>query len=51
MINKVKNKLKDQHGYDFDSEFWTEDKVLMLQEIVESTREVIHFDSNGIDKY
>ena len=46
---QVKEKLKEQHGYDFASEFWTDENIVMLQEIVGATEEVIHFDSNGMD--
>ncbi|QQV91457.1 hypothetical protein M1M25_gp026 [Tenacibaculum phage Gundel_1] len=48
---QVKEKLKEQHGYDFDSEFWTDENIVMLQEIVEATEEVILFDLNRIDKH
>jgi hypothetical protein len=50
-LKLVKEKLQEQHGYDFDSEFWTDENLVMFQEIVEATGEVINYDLNGIEKH
>lgn len=48
LIEQVKEKLAEEHGYDFESEFWTDQNIAMLQEVVEVTEEVISYDKNGI---
>lgn len=51
LIKEVKEKLIEQHGYDFNSEFWNDDNLVMLHEIIQATEEVVNFDLNGIYKH
>ncbi|CAM1370399.1 hypothetical protein TPENAI_60867 [Tenacibaculum litopenaei] len=50
LIEQVKEKLAEEHGYDFESEFWTDENIAMLQEVVEATEEAIKDDNFGIHK-
>ncbi len=41
LIEKVKDYLTQNSEYDFDSEHWTDEEIVNLQEIVEATNEVL----------
>lgn len=38
--SKVKELLEEQYDFDFQSEFWTDDMIGVLDEIVEATQKV-----------
>ena len=38
---QVKSQLEEKFDYDFLSEFWTNDNLTMLDEVIETTQEVI----------
>lgn len=38
---RIRTELEDRFGYDFGSEFWTDDNLTMLEEIIEVTKDVV----------
>ena len=41
LLNQVKDELEKQHGYDFDSEVWTDEWLVLLYDAVYATEKVI----------
>ena len=39
---EVKQKLIEKYEYDFDSEWWTDVEITMMQEIIETTQYVVN---------
>lgn len=41
LIDRVKKELERTYKYDFDSEFWTDETITVLNETVEATFKVL----------
>lgn len=42
LLDKVKKRLEENYGIDFLSEFWTDDQIVLLEDIVEATEKEVN---------
>jgi len=42
LLDKVKKRLEENYGIDFLSEFWTDDQIVLLEDIVEVTEKEVN---------
>ena len=42
LLDKVKKRLEENYGIDFLSEFWTDDQIVLLEDIVDATEKEVN---------
>lgn len=42
LLDKVKKRLEENYGVDFLSEFWNDDQIVLLEDIVDATEKEVN---------